>query len=75
MVSGELVRDSAMYIQVSILPQAPLPSRPPHNTERSSLCYPWLVIHFKHISAYLSNPNSLTIPSLNLPLGNHKFVL
>ena len=36
-VSGEQQRDSAIYIHVSILPQIPLPSRLPHNTEQSSL--------------------------------------
>ena len=32
-------RDSAIHIQVSILPQTPLPSRLPPNIEQSSLCY------------------------------------
>ena len=31
-------RDSAVHTHVSILPQIPLPSRLPHNTEQSSLC-------------------------------------
>ena len=30
---------SHIHIHVSILPQTPLPSRLPHNTEQSSLCY------------------------------------
>ena len=51
-VSDELQRDSAMYpcihtyscihvwdSHVSILPRSPLPSRLPHNFERSFLCY------------------------------------
>ena len=38
-VSDELQRDSAIHIHVSILPQSPLPSRLPHNFERSFLCY------------------------------------
>ena len=37
-VSGEQQRDSAIHIHVSISPQAPLPSRLPHNVEQSSLC-------------------------------------
>ena len=37
-VSGEQQRDSIIHIHVSILPQIPLPSRLPHNTEQSSLC-------------------------------------
>ena len=37
-VSGKQWRDSAICIQVSILPQAPLPSRLPHNMEQSSMC-------------------------------------
>ena len=37
-ISGEQWRDSAIYTHVSILPQTPLPSRLPHNTEQSSLC-------------------------------------
>ena len=36
-VSGEPWRDSAMHIYVSTVPQAPLPSRLPHNIEQSSL--------------------------------------
>ena len=38
-VSGEQQKDSAIHICVSILPQTPLPSRLPHNTEQRSLCY------------------------------------
>ena len=37
-VSGEQGKDSAIHKHVSILPQ-PLPSRLPHNTERSFMCY------------------------------------
>ena len=36
-VSGEQQRGSAIYIHVSNLPQTPLPSRLPYNTEQSSL--------------------------------------
>ena len=39
-ISGEQQRDSAMHMRVSILPQAPLPSRLPRNTEQRSMCYP-----------------------------------
>ena len=35
-VSGEQGRDLVIHIHVSILPQTPLPSRLPHNTEQSS---------------------------------------
>ena len=38
-VLGGQWRDSAIHIHVSILPQTPLPSRLPYNTEQSSLCY------------------------------------
>ena len=38
-VWGEQRRDSAIHTHVSILPSAPFPSRLPHNTEQSSLCY------------------------------------
>ena len=38
-VSDEQQRDSAMPKHVSILPQTPLPSRLPHNSEQRSLCY------------------------------------
>ena len=31
-----------------------------------------LVIHFQHSSVYTSTPNSVTIPSPILPLGNHR---
>ena len=37
-VSGEQGRDSAIQIHVSILPQSPLPSWLPGNSEQSSLC-------------------------------------
>ena len=37
-VSGEQPRDWAIHLCVSILPQTPLASRLPHNTEQSSLC-------------------------------------
>ena len=37
-VSGEQQKNSAVHIHVSILPQTPLPSRLPHNTEQRSLC-------------------------------------
>ena len=49
MVSGEQRRDSVIHIQVSILPQTPLPPRLTHNIEQSSLCYTvgpcWLSIY------------------------------
>ena len=49
-VSDEQWRDSAIHIHVSILPQTPLPSRLPHNTDQSSICYTvgpcWLFILF-----------------------------
>ena len=37
-VSGVQQSSSAMHTHVSILPQAPLPSRLPRNIEQSSLC-------------------------------------
>ena len=38
-MSGEQQRDSAMYMDVSILPQTPLPPRLPCDTEQSSLSF------------------------------------
>ena len=38
-VLGEQQRNSAIHIHISILPQTPLPSRLPHNIEKSFLCY------------------------------------
>ena len=35
-VGGEQQRDSAVHVHVSILPQAPLPSRQPVNMEQRS---------------------------------------
>ena len=56
-----------------MLPQTLLPSRPPHNTEQSSMCCTvvpgWLSILN---SVYLPIPNPLTIPPLHP--SNHKFV-
>ena len=47
-VSSEQLRDSAIRIHVPILPQTPLSSSLPHNTEQSSMCYTvdfcWLFI-------------------------------
>ena len=37
-VSGAQQSNSVIYIHVSILPQTPLPWRPPHSIEQSSLC-------------------------------------
>ena len=56
-VSGGQERDSAMYTHVSILPQTPLPSSLPHNTDQRSLCY---VV----VCMYMSAPNFLTLPSV-----------
>ena len=38
-VPGEQWRDSAIRIHTPVLPQTPLPSRPPLNIEPSSMCY------------------------------------
>ena len=38
-ISGGQQRDSAIHIQVSILPQTPLPSRLPHTIGKGSLSY------------------------------------
>ena len=64
-VSGKQWRDSAIHIHGSILPQTPLPSKLPHNTEQSYVLYSssLLVICFKYSSLYMSIPKSLTIPS------------
>ena len=49
MVSGARQRGSAIHTHVSILLQTPVPSRLPHNSEQSSLCYTvgpcWLSIY------------------------------
>ena len=38
-VSGEQQRDPAICIDIPILPQSPLPARPPRNIKQSSMCY------------------------------------
>ena len=38
-VSGGQLRDLAIHVHVSILPQSPLPSRLPHNIKQSSIRY------------------------------------
>ena len=57
-VSDGQQRDSAIHVRVSILPQIPLPSRLPHNTEQSSLWYTlspcWLSILNKAVCTCLS---------------------
>ena len=54
------------YKVLSILLQTPLPSRLPHDTEQSSLCWTasrsLLVLHVKYSSVSMSIPNSLKIP-------------
>ena len=59
-VSGGQQRDSAIHIHVSILPQTPLPSRLPHSTEQSFLCYTaghcWLAI--LNLTVLPVNPNT-----------------
>lgn len=62
-----------MLIHVSILPQAPLPSKLTHNIEQLHVLYSrsLLVMHFKYSSVYMTFPLSLTIPSP----GNHEFIL
>ena len=37
-VSGVLWRDSAIHIDISLLPQTPLPSRLPHDIGQNSMC-------------------------------------
>ena len=61
-VSGEQLRDSAIPIHVSILPQTPLPFRLPHNIEQSSLCY-------------AVDSCCLSILNIAVCTGNHKFIL
>ena len=72
-VSGGQQRDSAKHIHVSILPQTPLPSRLPHNTEQSFLC---CTVGPCYNSVYMSIPNSLTTqfpPSFPLVTVNAEF--
>ena len=51
-VSGEQWRDSAIHTDVSILPQTPLPSRLPHDTDPCATQWALLVIHFEYSSVY-----------------------
>ena len=50
LVSDEQRRNSAIHIHISILPQTPLPSRLPQNSEQSCVCYAvgpgWLSMNF-----------------------------
>ena len=65
-------RDSAIHIQVSILPRIPFPSRMPHHTEQSSLCYtdyPFKIQQRVHVYPKLSND---PFPS-SFPPGNPEF--
>ena len=67
-------RDSAIHIQVPILPQTPFPSRLPHSTEQSSPCYtegyPFKTQQSVHMHP---RPSDNPFPS-SLPPGNHEFV-
>ena len=65
-VSGGQQRGSVIHIQVSTLPQTPLPSRMPHNIEQSSVCYTvgpcWLSI-VNIAACTCPSQTLLTIPS------------
>ena len=50
--SGGPQKDSATHINVSILPQAPLPSRLPPNIEQTSLCYTKAACTDKNVCAH-----------------------
>ena len=69
-VSGGQQRNSAIHIRVSILPQAPLPSRLPYNIEQSSMCYTvgscWLsILNIAVCACQFQTPNlSLAATSL-----------
>ena len=68
-VSEGQQRDSATHSHVSLLPQAPLPSRLPHkHWAEFPVLYSMslLVIHFKYSRVYVSISNSLTIPPRHL---------
>ena len=70
--------DSALHIHASVLPQTPLPSRLPHDTGQSSLCYtagPCWSSSFLQSSVCMSIPDSQTTPTPHLFPGNQKFVL
>ena len=77
-VSGGQQRDWAIHTHVSILPQTPLPSRLPHNIERSSLCDTvgpcWLSILNIAVCTRPYQTPKLSLSPITL-LGNHKFVL
>ena len=63
--------------KLSILPQTPLPSRPPHNIEQSSLCCmvgPCSLSILNIVVCTFPSPNpQLSLPHILFP-GNHKLV-
>ena len=70
-VSGEQGRDSAMHIHVSILPQIPLPSKPPHNIEQSSLCY-ILVGYPLYTGVFIGNKTKHVVKTQKITTASHK---
>ena len=68
LVSGGQKSDSLIDIQISILPEIPLPSRLPQNIEQSSLCYTvgpcWFSILNKALCACWWQTPYLTLPCL-----------
>ena len=58
--SGEQRWDSGIHVHGSILPQTPIPSSLPHNTEQSSMCYK--PCRLSILNTAVSIPNSLTMP-------------
>ena len=78
MVLDEQQRDSSVHINVSILPQAPLPYRLPQDTEQSSMYYTvglcWLSILNTAVCTCPSQTPSLPLPSI-LPPDNYKLIL
>ena len=58
-------RDSAIHIHVSVLPQTPLQSRLPHDTEHSSMCYTVVLVCYPFYMQQRAheNPRLPTVPS------------
>ena len=66
-------RNSATHTHVSILPQIPLLSRLPHNTEQSSLCYkvgPCCLSVLNTAVCTCPSPQKLLLPQLCPTLGD-----
>ena len=68
------VNSEAIHMHVSILPQAPLPSRPPHNTEQFPVLYS-MSLSALDIAVCMCPSQTPQLSLLPSTSSNHEFIL